>query len=48
MDLKTLLFCGHSAGSLDFQGLAAGRAQLSTKLSTENRGQAQNGVKSNT
>jgi hypothetical protein len=35
------LFSGHSSLSVEFQGLAALRAGLSTKLSTQNTGQTQ-------
>jgi hypothetical protein len=48
MDFELCFFYGHSSRSLDFQGLAASRAGISTKLSTQTLDGFQSAGKSTT
>jgi hypothetical protein len=48
MSFEVCFFSGHSSRSLDFQGLAASRAGISTKLSTETLDELQSADKSTT
>jgi hypothetical protein len=48
MGFELCFFCGHSSRSLDFRGLAARQAPISTKLSTENLDDVQSAAKSTT